>query len=235
MNISDVCVINVAVGNWYPRGQDRLLESVKKFHPEIGVVSWRGEYPPNSPSHHEISYAFKVYAITEARKRGYKMGIWMDCALQAHRPLTPLIDYIEKNGHYLQDNAGWTTGQWSTDTCLNLFGISREEALKMPHLMACIMGFDFRSDRTCKFLDLYQLYASNAQAFNGSWSNSNKECSTDERVLGHRHDQTVASILSIQLGMTWELIENSYAIYANSQQLQNALLNENMLISCCGM
>ena len=73
----------------------------------------------------------------------------------------------------------------------------------MGHLMACIMGLDFQNEKANKFLDRLLELADDGVTFPGAWNNKDGSVSSDSRVLGHRHDQTAASVVSIQLGMKW--------------------------------
>jgi hypothetical protein len=47
----------------------------------------------------------------------------------------------------------------------------------------------------------------------GSWTNQNKKVSNDPRCLGHRHDQSVGSILACQLGMEHIIPHETYFQY----------------------
>lgn len=199
----DRCVINVAVGaGWWPRGQKRLQKSVKEFTPEMDFMGWNNQFPPGCPPHTQIPYAFKPYSFKNVRERGYRFALWCDAAVWAIRDITPVFEDIERDGHYLQ-NGGFTSGQWCSDAALVPLGITREEAFKMGHLMACIMGLDFQNETANKFLDRWLELADDGVTFPGAWSNKKGEVSADPRVLGHRHDQTAASVVSIQLGMKW--------------------------------
>lgn len=198
------CIVNVSIGGWYPKGLDRLQASIKKYSPEIDVIGWRDEYPPGCPPHQKIPYAFKPYAFKHARGRGYRSAIWLDSAAWAVRDVTPVFEGIERDGCYLQ-NGGHNTGQWCSDAALVTLGVTRDEAMKMGHLTACIMGLDFTNETTCKFLDQWLAYADDGITFPGAWTNKNGEVSKDPRVKGHRHDQTAASVLSLRLGMPWHV------------------------------
>lgn len=207
------CIVNTAIGSWHPAGQDRLIASVNAHNSDIDCVVFRDAYPPNSPTHKEVPYAFKPYAVLSAMSMGYKYILWLDAAVVVRKNLAPLWEYIKENGHYLQDNAGWNTGQWCTDAALTTLGMTREEAFKTPHLMACIMGFDVSNTRTAKFIEDWVNKSKDGVSFLGAWTNTNGEVSKDKRVLGHRHDQTVASVLSSRLGMKWASIYESKLFY----------------------
>lgn len=202
MDNSKICVINVSVGKWYPRGQDRLSKSLDNIGYKGKKLFWKNSYPHFCPSHQKIPYAFKPYAFREAQKRGFDMALWIDSAVYAIKPIDCYFQRMEQEGHVLMKN-GWSNGEWCTDAALNTLGLTREEALKMPHLMACVMGLNFKTERSLKFLDEWFKLANDGITFPGPWTNKNGEASSDKRVLGHRHDQTAASTISYRLGMKW--------------------------------
>ena len=84
--------------------------------------------------------------------------------------------------------------------------------------MASTIGLDLRkyNYHSIAFLEQYFQLASDGVTFRGipldsphaiqkSWGNANQEMCADERVLGHRHDQTAASVISWKLGMrNWQ-------------------------------
>lgn len=197
-------ILNVGVGGWHPRGSERLTKSIHAIHPEIWesgsieVMSWTAGYPPDSPTHQEAPYGFKPYAFKWASEQGYDIVIWMDSAVWAKKSIQPLIDQIKEKGHLLFKN-GWTSGQWLCDNQLGPLNLSREQSLEIPHLMACVMGFDLNYPTSLTFLDQWIELVPH---FKGEWSNTGI-CSTDNGVLGSRHDQSFASVISHRLGMEW--------------------------------
>ncbi|KKK96324.1 hypothetical protein LCGC14_2663880, partial [marine sediment metagenome] len=50
------CVVSVAIGSWYPRGQVRLAKSLTEQGYNGDLLFWNGEYPPGSPTHREAPY-----------------------------------------------------------------------------------------------------------------------------------------------------------------------------------
>jgi hypothetical protein len=65
------------------------------------------------------------------------------------------------------------------------------------------MGFNIHNPTAKEFLDQY-ISASElgvSSPYNGDWSNNNLEVSNDMRVKGHRHDQSVASVLAEQMNI----------------------------------
>jgi len=128
--------------------------------------------------------------------------LWIDAGCYVKKSLDAHWDIIEKQGYYIQLN-GWTSGDWTTDRCLEIMGVSREEAFKMPHAMANVMGFDFTNPICTECFDKWLDYSKNKEVFSGPWKNDKGSCSKDSRVLGHRHDQSVIGILAAQMGLNF--------------------------------
>lgn len=206
------CVISFASGVWYPRGQQRLLASLKDVGWSGGVRSYTSTSELSCPPHSESPYAFKPAAFNRAASEGFDVILWCDVAVWANQKIEPVFERIQKDGHMLLQG-GWNCAQWTSDTCLKNMAVSRDEAEKMSHLMACCMGLDLRVERSREFLSRWSEYSRDGSSFFGGWSNANKTESQDQRCLGHRHDQSVASILSSQLGMEQIVGHPDYLMY----------------------
>ncbi len=194
------CIINVACGSWYPRGQDRLRAGLDSRDYGGAKIFWKDSFPDNR-SHAEVPYGFKPFAFKAARDAGFKKVLWMDAAEVIEKSVQPIFDHIYKTGYFLMNNVGFNTGEWCSDAALEGLKITREESFAIPHLMACVMGVDFDKPVCNDFLDQWLALANDKKTFPGKHTNANGEVSTDKRVRGHRHDQTAASVLSLRLGM----------------------------------
>ncbi len=194
------CIINVACGSWYPRGQDRLSKGLDAAGYLGAKMFWRDSFPAGK-THTTIPYGFKAFAFEEARQAGYQRVLWLDAALVIEKSVERIFDEISKTGYFLINNYGFNTGEWCSDAALETLDISREDSFGIPHLMACAMGLDFSRPVCHTFLDRYLGYAQDGKSFQGAHTNARGEVSKDKRVRGHRHDQTIASVLSRELGM----------------------------------
>jgi hypothetical protein len=190
-------VLNVSTGR-YVIGQARLRSQIA----DADFLAWTEEMPPASPSHQDTPFAFKTFALAEARRRGYHLALWADSSILPTGPLPELWAHIEREGYWFPNN-GWNTGQWCAEAALAPLGIGREESFGIPHLAATAMGFNLHNTRTLQFVYLWLDHARDGRAFRGPVRNDGGEASPDARVLGHRWDQTVASVLAWRLGMTF--------------------------------
>ncbi len=190
------CIVNVAHGDWYPSGQDRLRRSLEKVVFSGDLLFWKNEFLCGR-SHAEFPYGFKAFSMDEARKQGYKRVLWLDAAFIVVKPVAPFFDYIDEVGYFFMDNPGFNTGEWCSDAALGPLKLEREDSFNWPHCMSGILGLNFNRQVCHDFLDEWVKLAADGQTFKDSGS-------TDKRVRGHRHDQTAASIVSKRLGMKWE-------------------------------
>lgn len=194
-------VLNVACGQWFPVGQQRLFDSLEERQENATRLFWRDEYPPNSPTHEDAPYAFKPYAFQHARTLGFDQAIWLDASVWLHKkPLADIWARIDEDGWYLEPD-GHVVGEWISDATLALFHLTRDEAMSLPLIDGKLIGLDFRNAKAAEWLDCW-LALADSGAFNGAWTNDNGEVSTDPRCRGHRHDISCGSPLAADLGMS---------------------------------
>jgi hypothetical protein len=205
------CIINVAVGSWFPLAQQRLKTS-------LDMVGYTGDtlffttWPPGSPTHNEAPYAFKGFAIDAARKLGYELILYLDSSIWAVRQFPDLFKYINTNGYLFMSNGN--LGMWSSDEAIKHFGVDRETALTMREVVGGFVGLNFKNKNCNDFLDEWLALAKDTKLFRGSWKNDNHEVSSDSRVKGHRHDQTVTSFLAYKYGMN-HIVRDYFFCYLN--------------------
>lgn len=196
-----MCVVNFATETgWYKEGQVRLLDSLQAVGFKGDVLSWVGEESLKCPPHQKVPYAFKVYALVQAYLSGYDLALLLDCSMVAIKPLDEVFNHIEEHGHFIQEN-GYSVGEWCSDAALETLHITREEAFTIRDCSAGCTGLNFKNKQAVAFLKYWFEKANDNITFIGGWDNKNGEVSKDERVLGHRHDQTAASVIAYKLNM----------------------------------
>lgn len=166
---------------------ERLEQSVVRHCGDVSFLGFRGEESLGAPPHLENPYAFKIYAIEEARKRGYEQILWLDSSVVFVKDPKPLFDWITKKG-FLFEEAGHWAGSWCNDRTLEYFNLTREEAMKMPMFSAGFTGLDFENPTAVEFFEKWKQSMLHGQ-FVGDWAD-------------HRHDMTCASIIANQMGLS---------------------------------
>jgi len=222
---------------WHPKGQKRLKKSLLDFGFDGDILLF-DEKTLRCPPHKTIPYAFKLYAIMEAKKRGYKDILWLDSSFWAVKSLDKLFEQIDKQG-YSFDNAGYKVGTWTSDRCLEHMGVSREESFSMDLFSGGMIGLNMKNDVATKLLSEWFRYANDGITFPGAWYNDAKgSVSLDKRCAGHRHDMSVGSILANKLGMKINKINTFFsyeAAYNSNKNSSTELFNENVCLVCAGM
>lgn len=201
-------ILNVATGRFAPI-QARLESSLSRCDHRSGHLFWRDGLPMGSPTHADVPFGFKAFAIERAIECGFSRVLWLDAPVIALRPLEPLWELIETQGYWFSANptydnpAGplWNCGQWTCDDALAPLGITREEAFDIPQVIGGAFGLNLKHPAGAALFAEYLRLAQDGAAFRGPIANSRGEASSDPRVLGHRHDQTVASVIAHRLGV----------------------------------
>ena len=179
------CVVNLATGQ-FRQGQKRL-HSYMLFHNQwIPLILWGSEAELFAPLHADNPYAFKIDAIQAAREMGYEQILWVDASVYPVKDITPVFDYLTEKGIFLEE-AGHYAGQWANEAQLKYFGLTKDEAMKMPMFSAGFCGFDFRNPISQEFFAEWKEAMLNG-VFKGRWEDS-------------RHDMTAGSIIANKQGL----------------------------------
>ncbi len=216
-------VVSFADGvGYYAKAMMRLEQSLRSvgFGGEYEIFKGVNDYAHiNSPFHKgspdAVPYAFKAKSIEKAISEGAETILWCDSVVYATKSITPVFDHIKEHGYLLFDNIGYSIGDYTSDACLDKFFMTRGEAFNSKMIMACVMGFDIHNKTACQFLDQYINAASDGVTYLGDWTNQNLQVSNDMRVKGHRHDQSVASIIAKRLDMEITNAQNTFFAYAS--------------------
>lgn len=220
---SKVCVINAAMGHWYPSGQDRLFQSLNYHGWNWHLLGWKNDWPRyNYPS--DCVYNIKAAAFEEAISRGYTHILWLDCSVWAVKNPNPIMDIINDKGYYLIEN-GMNCAQECSDRCLSYFGVSRDEAEQMKMCSSGVMGINYTNPTARDFINRF-IKAAHDGVFSGSRFHDNQ--SSDPRFLHHRQDQSAASIILNQQGMKLHKLGEHVSYYSES-------MSESTIFSIRGM
>jgi len=177
------------------------------------IFIWDEQWPPGSPQHRDCNYAFKAHAVDYVRSVGFERVLWFDASCYAIKPIEPLWQRLELDGHVLLDDAN-KLGTWSSDHSLAHFGVSRDEAMTIPLMCGTCWGLDLTVERSRTFLDRL-LSLAVPEHFNGTHvshhpalaaahprpGSDGARMSTDARCWGHRSDEVYMSLLARELGM----------------------------------
>lgn len=163
-----------------------------KGNTEADIITFTKYDEVGCRPHTEIPYQFKPFAIWKAIEMGYDSILWVDSPIVAVKNITPVFEYIEKNGYMFFNNIGHPLGNWTNQKCLDYFGMTREEAMNTKQIMASCMGFCISPSKghsfTAREVILRNYKDLSDSLYPGSWTD-------------HRHDQTVMSFLIHKYGL----------------------------------
>lgn len=188
-------LVNAGVNHWYPKGSERLKRSILETSPSVEPVIYNGF--PNGLFVESNPYNIKASALWEVSHKEGRLILWADCSVWAIKDISPIFDIIERDGYYLL-SSGYNAAQTCSDKCLNYFGITRDEAEKIPDSSTMVFGYKQGSEIGDEFFGEL-ICASWDGIFNGSREHDNQ--SQDPRFLFHRQDQSAATCIAHKLGM----------------------------------
>jgi hypothetical protein len=190
---------------------------------------YRDELPRNSPPHYDVPYAFKLHAMMNAFDAGHDVVLWADASMYAIAPVDPLMAEIEKNGYVLFVGGTNTAAMWTHDACLSYYRTSRDEAEKIPQVVGGLVGFSkARSLGASVFEGWFKECQAHPGLFRGPHTNDMGECSKDPRCRGHRHDQSVLSIIAHKHQLHLTLPPKLYTWDADNPASDTVFVNRGM-------
>jgi len=188
--------------SWYRKGQERMIHSLGgRFTGKI--FPFKSEQEVGAKPHSISPYGFKVHAFDHAFNHGYDLVLWIDSSVYCIRDTESVFATIHREGYIMQE-AGHMVGTWANDASLEYFGITRDEAMKMPmYGNAGFLGLKKGDETAMEFLKRWR-DAEKSGIFKGDWKNDSNSESKDPRCKGHRHDMTCGSIIANQLDMKYK-------------------------------
>lgn len=187
MNHDRHVIVNVATGR-YVRGQSRLVDSFPGFK-----RIWTDTVPEGCPTHEDVPYAFKAFALKQVADSGnYDLLLWADASIVPGPASLDLIwERLETVGYWISKN-GYRNSEWTALSSLQYLGVTAAENDQIEHVVATAFGLNLKMEIGRKFLEEYYRLA-NTEAFCGPWRGG--------IGVQHRHDQTAASVIAYKLGM----------------------------------
>lgn len=219
------CIVNAAWKYWYPRGQERLVKSLKDVGFKGDILTWSNEHI-NEWFDEKQPYTIKLAAIREALDAGYENILWLDCSVWAVRPVEEIFEIIKKEGGYFW-KSGYKLGQCSTDSDLDFAKFNRDKAMELDELSSSMFGFSLKDERTANFIEWFY-DAKDYGVFGTSREHNNG--SQDPRYLFGRQDQTAATIAFYKAGFDKMYNPGVYSVYDVSE-----IENESIIFRMRGM
>lgn len=201
--IKENCIVSLGVGKEYYKGIERLRQMIKKLNISCDYFGYT-EYPENIPSHEENMYAFKYHLIKQKFAEGYKRIMWLDASVVPTNNLDSIWSHIDKYSYMIYE-IEHDLGHYTSDKCLDYFNIKRKKVAY--NIKSCAGGLvGFKNDEIGNKIinEMYRL-SKETDIFIGSYTNENMQVSTNKKVKGHRHDQSVLTLLLYKLALNIRL------------------------------
>lgn len=225
------CVTNLVMDNgkgYYAVGQARLAQEMRRLDPETALLLYDA-LPSEWPRHEDRPYAFKAFALAEAAKNS-DLVLWCDASIVPIASMEPFWQQLERDGYFLVQGGGNNYEFTADNAYPHLFpGMPIEQARKInrgfKQIVGGIIGINMRSAAGIAFFDEYYRLARETDAFAGPWANldcpdrplygtssayTTARCGPPD-VIGHRHDQTAASVIAWRMGLKLSQYPAPYA------------------------
>lgn len=155
----------------------------------LGVPIALGNYPKSqayqlSNNHAEIPYGFKPEQIQVAREAGYDMVIWADSTIRLLKHPIDLMGEARKRGVVAFENLGHPLHKYISDVAVNRSGLTPDELMAAPNIMACCLIFDFSQQIAIDVLDRWMELRADSFSFQNGYG------STRPEFITHKHDQS---------------------------------------------
>ncbi|MBS0619839.1 MAG: hypothetical protein JSS61_00040 [Verrucomicrobia bacterium] len=163
------CIVTyISYNKSYRAGLTRLLSTLKSVGFNGDVVYRIGGWPyveEGSLEYFDVPYAFKVFALLEAKKLGYQNCLWMDVSLEVLKPIDPLFEHLDRCPVYFQIIPGFSNANHIHEMAVNALGFSLKGFLKIPPITATVVGINCHHPLGIAFLDSWHQILKNKVGF----------------------------------------------------------------------
>lgn len=211
---SDCCVVSYSTEN-FKIGQKRLKQSLIN-HGFTGGILFFDDSDKEIPLHNDIPYGFKPYVLKKAIQQGYKYILWLDSSIICIRNPKKIFSIIKKEGTFVWSPYTEKMGFWCADIALQSFNLDREKSFQINELCAAIFGFSTEHEIGMQLFNDWYNYSIDNITFKGipkeldykkSYTNEDFLVSKNNKVKGHRHDQTALSYLANKYDIKLHFLE----------------------------
>lgn len=219
MESNKYCIINAALGGWYPHGQQRLIHSLIYHGYPYDVLTFKSW--PEGFANYSMScpYNVKAACFEYALSKGYTHITWMDCSVWAIKDITPIHNHINELGYYIL-SSGYNAAQTCSDKCLYYFNLNRDQAELIPDSSSAVFGVNINNETGKEFIHRF-IKAAKDGVFNGSREHDNQ--SQDPRFLFHRQDQSAVTCIAGLMKLKLEPLGEHVRYYESKMPEQTIL------------
>jgi hypothetical protein len=151
------CIVTyVSMNAVYIRKQRELIHNLKVAGFNGHIIRRIGGWPATemgSLEYFDVPYAFKIYALLEARKLGYENCLWLDVSMVPLTDLSAIFKHIDEHGVFFHTPEKFDMNYWINDFSAEVFGTTMEEFRHMPAIFAWAIGINSKHHRGMQLLD----------------------------------------------------------------------------------
>jgi hypothetical protein len=191
------CIVTVGINGWYKAGVERLERSLVTHGYAGDMLMYKGEYPPNSPTHEENPYSFKIYALEQAALN-HDVLLWLDASFWNIKNCHHLFDLIFDKG-IVGFRTGYNCAQTCSDLALQWAGITRDEAETIPEIASGMCGINLLNPNGAEVFKLWK-EGCELGLFRNNRSHDYAD-SSDPRFVHARQDQSIWTLAIHKCGL----------------------------------
>jgi len=210
-NIDKAVIVSTGKNGWYRKGVDRLENSLVHHGFAGKTYFWKDEYPPNSPTHEENPYAFKIFEFDYAISQDADVILHLDASFWCIQNPHKLFDLINDKG-VIGFRTGYNMAQTSSDAALEWAGFTRDEAEQLPEIASGMVGLRMTNPNGKKVFELWKEGMELGLFKTNRLHDIND--SADPRLVHARQDQTLYSLAIHRCGLNIDDVD--YVAYYNN-------------------
>ncbi len=113
----------------------------------------------------DVPYSFKIFALLEAKRLGYKNCLWLDACMIPQKSLDPIFECIENNGIFFYSVPGYSYENNIEDFAVKALGSTLEKFLQMKPITTIAVGLDLTNERSLNLLNEWHQMAKEKLGF----------------------------------------------------------------------
>lgn len=154
--LNNCIVLYASYNKEYPANVESLENIIKKSKYKGHIISRTGGMPNMEAGDLRLCHlphGYKIAAIREAVRLGYKKVLWLDCTVTPIIDLSIIFDRIAKNKVYAYKTPYALSMLFNGQECLTIYELPVEESNASYCVHRSILGFDLTSSECLSFIE----------------------------------------------------------------------------------
>jgi hypothetical protein len=164
------CIVTyTSINEKHYLAQNKLIEKLININFDGHIIRRVGGWPGTelgSLEFFDVPYAFKIFAIEEARSLGYQSVLWLDVCMVPDDRLENVFDHLEKFGVFAYCSPGYSMRDHISEFATHSMGISLQDFLKFTMVSTIVVGIHFENENGRKLMhDWHRMLEAHRLAF----------------------------------------------------------------------